>query len=142
MSFSGIVCITVFTVNVLETALKAAALPREKFIVLQFIDGVVWLIDFSLLVFFHSMVYRKKRKQSRRQINRITTKIESRITFKVFLITVAVALLFNAQLKRKSHTNGNCCCPCLFNFRRFTGLPTKYEMVFPLRIEQLSLVVV
>ena len=41
-----------FTVNVLETALKAAALPREKFIVLQFIDGVVWLIDFTLLVFF------------------------------------------------------------------------------------------
>ena len=121
LSFSGIVCITVFTVNVLETALKAAALPREKFIVLQCIDGVVWLIDFSLLVFFYSMVYRKKRKQSWRQINRITTKIESRITFKVFLITVAVALLFNAQLKRKSYTNGNCCCPCLFNFRRFTG---------------------
>ena len=60
-----------FTVNVLETALKAAALPREKFIVLQFIDGVVWLIDFTLLI-----------------------------------------------------------------------LPTKYEVVFPPRIEQLSVVVV
>ena len=128
--------------NVLETALKAAALPREKFIVLQCIDGVVWLIDFTLLVFILIAWFTEKKKQSRRQINRITTKIESRITFKVFLITVAVALLFNAQLKRKSHTNGNCCCPCLFNFRRFTGLPTKYEMVFPPRIEQLSLVVV
>lgn len=142
LSFSGIVCITVFTVNVLETALKAAALPREKFCS----STVHWRCRLAHRLypagFFYSMVYRKKRKQSRRQINRITTKIESRITFKVFLITVAVALLFNAQLKRKSYTNGNCCCPCLFNFRRFTGLPTKYEMVFPPRIEQLSLVVV
>ena len=63
-------------------------------LVLSVIISLAWFISFSLMVYFYSMVYIATRKRNRSQISQVNApikaRIESRIAFTMFLLTVLV----------------------------------------------------
>ena len=92
--YAGIAWITALVTTALYTALAAAGVRYEVLLVLDVIFSLSWLICFSLMVYFHRMIYIEIRKRNRSQISQVSalikSRIESKIAYTVFLLTVSV----------------------------------------------------
>ena len=92
--YTGIAWITALVTTALYFALAAAGTRYEIIVFLDVIFGLIWLIGFSLMVYFYRVVYIETRKRDRSQIRQVSVLIkaraESKIAYTVFLLTIAV----------------------------------------------------
>ena len=92
--YAGIAWITALVTTASYVALAAARVRYEVLMVLDVIFTLIWVICFSLMVYFYRMVYITMRKQNRSQIRQVSALIKERaeikIAYTVFLLTVAV----------------------------------------------------
>ena len=91
--YARIAWITALATTALYTV-AAAGLRYEVLLVLDVILNFIWLIFFSLMVYFYRMVYNEIRKQNRSQISQVSVlikaRIESKIAYTVFLLTLVL----------------------------------------------------
>ena len=92
--YAGIAWISALVTTALYVALGAAGVRYEILLVLDVIFGLIWLIGFSLMVYFYRLVYIETRKRNRIQIRQVSVLIkasaESKLAYTLFLLTVAV----------------------------------------------------
>ena len=92
--YAGIVWITALPTTALFGALGAAGVCYEVLLVLDVIFSLIWLMGFSLMVYFYRMIYMEIRKRNQSQISQesalIKARAESKLAYTVFLLTVAV----------------------------------------------------
>ena len=94
--YAGIAWITALVTTALYIALAAARVPYEVLLVLDFIFNFFSLICFSLMAYFYRIVYIETRKRNRSKTSQVSVlikgRIESKIAYTVFLLTVAVSI--------------------------------------------------
>ena len=92
--YAGIAWITALVINALYGTLGVVHVRYQVLLVVDVIYTLIWLICFSLTVYFYRMVYIEMRKRNRSQISQVSAlikaRIESQIAYTVFLLTVAV----------------------------------------------------
>ena len=92
--YAGIAWITALVINALYGTLGVVHVRYQVLLVVDVIYSLIWLICFSLMVYFYLMIYIEIRKRNRSQINQVSAlikaRIESKIAYTVFLLTVAV----------------------------------------------------
>ena len=92
--YAGIAWITALVTTASYVALAAAGVRNEALLVLDFIFNFFSLICFSLMAYFYRIVYIETRKRNRSKTSQVSAlikgRIESKIAYTVFLLTVAV----------------------------------------------------
>ena len=92
--YAGIAWISALVIKALYGALGVVHVRYQVLLVVDVIYSLIWLICFSLMVYFYRMVYIEMRKRNRNQISQVSAlikaRIESKIAYTVFLLTVAV----------------------------------------------------
>ena len=92
--YAGIAWITALVINALYGTLGVVHVRYQALLVVDVIYSFIWLICFSLIVYFYLMIYIEMRKRNRSQIIQVSAlikaRIESKIAYTVFLLTVAV----------------------------------------------------
>ena len=92
--YAGIAWMTALVITALYVALAAAGVWNEVLLLVDVIYSLIWLMGFSLMVYFYRMVCIEIRKRNRSQISQVSAlikaRIESKLAYTVFLLTVAV----------------------------------------------------
>ena len=92
--YAGIAWISALVTIASYVALAAAGVRYEILLVFDVIFSLALLIFFLLMVYFYGMLYITMRKRNRSQISKVSAlikeRIESKIAYTVFLLTVAV----------------------------------------------------
>ena len=92
--YAGIAWMTALVTTTLYVALAVAGVRYEVLLVLDVIFSLSWLINISLMAYFYGKVYIEIRKRNRGQISQVSVlmkaRIESKIAYTLFLLTVAV----------------------------------------------------
>ena len=92
--YAGIAWISALVINALYGTLGVVHVRYQVLLVVDVIYSLIWLISFSLMVYFYHMIYIEIRKRNRSQISQVSAlikaRMESKIAYTVFLLTVAV----------------------------------------------------
>ena len=92
--YAGIAWISAFVISALYGTFGVIHVHYQVLLVVDVIYSLIWLICFSLMVYFYRVVYIEMRKRNRSQISQVSAlikaRIESKIAYTVFLLTVAV----------------------------------------------------
>ena len=92
--YAGIAWISALVTNALYGTLGVVHVRYQVLLVVDVIYRLIWLISFSLMVYFYHMIYIEIRKRNRSQISQVSAlikaRMESKIACTVFLLTVAV----------------------------------------------------